>query len=289
MHWSEMSPKDKVKDEGPPKDAYMAISLYTKLCGHPSECTVIPEGALVMVGMSLLWCDIKLYPSFRRDDEGKWSLFDFVDPPRNTALRATDRVLGEQEPDVLNIHLEQVFLPAVSADPAVYISQPPPSGGSNVAALEKKPTRIKVTGRRYMATGGATSSVGVTAPARSATVTVADLTSPTRVSKKRKTFTGPALTAFEAMQAAYALPLAGVQVEGVSSSLLTSVDTMPSATSGPSLSELIFQASVTANVSCTLPPPMPTAAVVMTTSPVSTSLPSSITPSSLQLVSEISP
>ncbi|KAJ0512957.1 hypothetical protein HanHA300_Chr10g0351991 [Helianthus annuus] len=131
-----------------------------------------------------------------------------------------------------------------------------------------------------MAAGAGVSSVSVTATAGSA----ADLTSPTHVSKKRKTFTIPALTAFEAMQTAYALPLgstAGVQVEGVSTSLMTSVDTMPSATSGPSLSELIFQASVTANVSCTLPPPMPTAVVAMTTSPVSTSLPSSITPSSL--------
>ncbi|KAJ0535781.1 hypothetical protein HanOQP8_Chr09g0335681 [Helianthus annuus] len=189
-----------------------------------------------------------------------------------------------KEPDVLKIHLEQFLLSAVPADPTVYISQSPPSGGSNVAALEKKPTRIKVTGRRYMAAGDATSSVGVTTPDGSTAVTVAELTSPTHVSKKRKTFTVPALTAFEAMQAAYALPLGsttGVHVEGVSSSLLTSMGTMPSATSGLSLSELIFQASVTANVSCTLPPPMPTAAVAMTTSLVSTLLPSSITPSSL--------
>ncbi|KAF5815926.1 hypothetical protein HanXRQr2_Chr03g0128641 [Helianthus annuus] len=135
-----------------------------------------------------------------------------------------------------------------------------------------------------MAAGAATSSVGVTAPSGSAAVTAAELTSPTRALKKRKTFTVPALIAFEAMQVAYALPLGstvGVQVEDVSSSLLASVDTMPSATSGPGLSELIFQASVTANVSCTLPPHMPTTAMAMTTSPVFTSLPSSIPPSSL--------
>ncbi|KAJ0681883.1 hypothetical protein HanPI659440_Chr16g0641131 [Helianthus annuus] len=135
-----------------------------------------------------------------------------------------------------------------------------------------------------MAAGAATSSVGVTIPAGSAAFTAAELTSPTRVSKKRKIFTVPALIAFEAIQAAYALPVgstAGVQVDGVSSAPLTSVDTMPSITSGPSLSELILQASATATVSCSIPPLMPMAAVAVTTSPVSTSLPSSITPTSL--------
>ncbi|MFS8021321.1 hypothetical protein Hanom_Chr16g01426011 [Helianthus anomalus] len=154
MHWREIGPKDKVKDEDPPKDAYVANALYTKLCGHPSECTVIPEGALVMAGMSMLWRDIKLYPSFRRDDEGKWSLFDFVDPPLNAALRVADSFL----------------LPAVPANPAVYISQPPPSGGSNVVAIEKKSTQIKVTGRKYLAAGASTSLICVTAPVGSAAV-----------------------------------------------------------------------------------------------------------------------
>ncbi|KAM0063113.1 hypothetical protein Hdeb2414_s0003g00087281 [Helianthus debilis subsp. tardiflorus] len=175
-----MGPKDKVKDDGPPEDAFVANALYTRLCGRPFECRVIPEGALVMAGMSLLWRNIKLYPSFRRDDEGEWSLFDFVDPPRYAVLKAADRVLGEQEPDVLKIHLEQFLLPAVPADPAVYISQPPPGGGSNVATIEKKPVRIRVTGRKYMVAGAAASSVSLTTPAGGAAV---ELTSPTHVSK----------------------------------------------------------------------------------------------------------
>ncbi|KAJ0715100.1 hypothetical protein HanPI659440_Chr13g0497241 [Helianthus annuus] len=132
MLWREMGPKDKVKDDGPPKDAYVGNALFKRLCECPSECTVIPEGALVMAGMSLLWRDIKLYPSFRRDNEGKWSLFDFVDPPRNATLKAADRVIGEQEPDLLKIHLEQFLLPAVPADPVAYISQPPPPQGGVV-------------------------------------------------------------------------------------------------------------------------------------------------------------
>ncbi|MFS7970330.1 hypothetical protein Hanom_Chr09g00819771 [Helianthus anomalus] len=35
MHWREMGPKDKVKDDGPPEDAYVANALYTRLCGCP--------------------------------------------------------------------------------------------------------------------------------------------------------------------------------------------------------------------------------------------------------------
>ncbi|MFS8007048.1 hypothetical protein Hanom_Chr14g01256361 [Helianthus anomalus] len=106
MQWREMRPKDKVQDEAPPKDAYVSNALYTRLCGRPFVCMVIPDGALVMAGMSLFWHDIKMYPSFQRDDEGEWSLFDFVDPPRHAALKAANRVLGEQKPDVMKIHLE---------------------------------------------------------------------------------------------------------------------------------------------------------------------------------------
>ncbi|MFS7962088.1 hypothetical protein Hanom_Chr08g00722531 [Helianthus anomalus] len=53
---------------------------------------------------------------------GEWSLFDFVDPPRHLALRSADRVLDDQEPGVLKIHLEPFLLSALPADPAVYLS-----------------------------------------------------------------------------------------------------------------------------------------------------------------------
>ncbi|MFS7999261.1 hypothetical protein Hanom_Chr12g01163981 [Helianthus anomalus] len=127
MHGREMGAKDKFKDEGSRADAYVENALFKRLSQRPSECTVIPEGALVMAGMSLLWHDI----------------------------RAADRVLGEQEPDVLKIHLEQFLLLAMPANPSAYISRPPPNGGSGVSVVEtKKPIRVKVTGRKYMATGG---------------------------------------------------------------------------------------------------------------------------------------
>ncbi|MFS7914275.1 hypothetical protein Hanom_Chr02g00151481 [Helianthus anomalus] len=66
----------------------------------------------------------------------EWSLFDFVDPPRHLALRVADRVLDDQEPDVLKVHLEQFLLPALPADAAVYLSPFSLSGRSGVAAPE---------------------------------------------------------------------------------------------------------------------------------------------------------
>ncbi|MFS7888920.1 hypothetical protein Hanom_Chr00s000002g01600671 [Helianthus anomalus] len=81
MHLREMAPKETFKDDCPTADAYIKNALFKTLSQHPSECQVIPEGALVLVGMSLLWRD--------------WSLFDFVDPPRNAALRSADPMVGE--------------------------------------------------------------------------------------------------------------------------------------------------------------------------------------------------
>ncbi|MFS7963466.1 hypothetical protein Hanom_Chr08g00738381 [Helianthus anomalus] len=77
--------------------------------------------------MSLLWRDIS-----------KWSLFDFVDPPRNVDLRAADRVIGEPEPDVLNVHLDQFLLPVVLVDPSAYISQPTPAEGVMLVLQKRK-------------------------------------------------------------------------------------------------------------------------------------------------------
>ncbi|MFS7964751.1 hypothetical protein Hanom_Chr08g00754021 [Helianthus anomalus] len=61
---------------------------------------------------------------------------------------------------------------------------------------------------------------------------------------------------------------------------LTSVDVVPSTASGLILSELISQAS-TATVSSSMPPPVFTTAVAVTTSPVSAPLSSSVIPTSL--------
>ncbi|MFS7952719.1 hypothetical protein Hanom_Chr07g00610221 [Helianthus anomalus] len=240
--------------------------------------------------------------------KGNGVCLTLLTPLRHAALRAANRVLGEQEPDVLKIHLEQFMLPAVTANPSAYISQPPPSGGSSAAVPQKKPTRIKITGRKYMAASAATPSAGVTVSASGATPAAAEVTSPTHVSKKRKTFVVPTLTAFEAMQAAYALPLGmylclrmllsttwfislnilfntgitgGVQGQGVAPTSLASAGVTSPAIGGTDLSELILKASSTTVVSCDMPSSMPTTAMTMTISPISTPLPSSAAPSFL--------
>ncbi|MFS7939049.1 hypothetical protein Hanom_Chr05g00447051 [Helianthus anomalus] len=173
-----------------------------------------------MAGLSLLWHDNQLYPSFQRLDE---------------------------EPGVLGIHLEQFILPVVPADPNAYISQPPPSGGSNVET--KKPTQVKITERKVVAAGATTSPVAVSIS-----------------------------TAPEGATAVYAPTSSFVkaQGEGVSFVPLTTGDVVSFAACVPSISDLISQASVVA-VSSSMLPPMFTTVV----SPVSTPLFSSSTPMSL--------
>ncbi|MFS8021915.1 hypothetical protein Hanom_Chr16g01433121 [Helianthus anomalus] len=96
-----------------------------------------------MAGMSLLWHNSRL--------------FDFVDPPRNTALRSADRAVGEQESDVLNIHIDQFLLPVVPADATAYVSDPPPNGGSGVSLEEvKKPSRVRITRKKIITAVGST-------------------------------------------------------------------------------------------------------------------------------------
>ncbi|KAJ0790413.1 hypothetical protein HanPI659440_Chr05g0215151 [Helianthus annuus] len=209
-------------------------------------------------------------------------MFDFLDPPRHLALRPADRVLDEGELGVLGMHLEQFVLPAIPADPAAYISPLPSVPNTGVPALEKRPTRIKLTGRKYMAAGVAVSSIGETAfPGGDAHATTV-ITSPVHASKKRKTFIPPTLSAFQAVQAAYALPLgisSGTQTENVTSIPVSSVGvSLPSSGTG-SATEPKAQASVTAVISCTMPLPTPTASVVVTVDPVSTPRTSSIDPS----------
>ncbi|KAJ0636146.1 hypothetical protein HanOQP8_Chr17g0658621 [Helianthus annuus] len=197
---------------------------------------------------------------------GEWSLFDFVDPPRNTALRSADRAIGEQEPDVLRIHLEQFLLPAVPADMNAHVSQLPPSGGSSVSIAEtKKPSRIKITGRKVITTRATTSPVAVSiyaAPEGATAVSApTGLVSPQPVPKKRMMM--PPLSAFK--QSRLLTPcllvsdficqrsFAEVQVGGGSSMPLSSVEIVPSAAGGQiaPLADLISHASVVAEMPTT--------------------------------------
>ncbi|KAJ0699443.1 hypothetical protein HanRHA438_Chr10g0440291 [Helianthus annuus] len=177
------------------------------------------------------------------------------------------------------------MLPAVPADPSAYVSQPHPGGGSILSVAEiKKPTRVNITGRKVMTAGATTSPVAVSifvAPGGAVVTARTILVSPPRAQKKRRIM--PHLTSFQAIKAAHALPagsFAEAQVKGVSSMPLISGDVVSSAAGGPSLSDLISQASVVA-VSSSMLPPVFTTAVVVTHSPISTPLFSSAAPVSL--------
>ncbi|KAJ0467634.1 hypothetical protein HanIR_Chr14g0687481 [Helianthus annuus] len=285
MHWREMGAKDKFKDDGPPADAYIENALFKRLSQRPSECQLIPEGALVKAGMSLPWRNSWLYPAFQRVDGGEWSLFDFFNPPRNAALRSADRVVGEQEPNVLKIHIEQFLPPAVPAGSTAQVSNPPPSGGVSVEET-RKPSRIRISGKN-IATAGMTASP-VTASVSTTPEDVAVTSAPALVSlrpapKRRRIM--PPLSTFQATKAAQALhvgSLAEAQVESGSSMPLTSGEIVPSAAGGQSvtLADLISQASAFTTGS-SMPPPLFTTSIVMTPSSVTTPLFSSSTPVSI--------
>ncbi|KAJ0801987.1 hypothetical protein HanPI659440_Chr03g0124151 [Helianthus annuus] len=120
-----------------------------------------------------------------------------------------------------------------------------------------------------MAAGDTNSPVAVSnyvAPGGAAvTSATASLVSPPRVQKKRRIL--PPLTSFQAIQAAHVLPtgfFAEAQVKRVSSMPLTSGDVVSFAAGGPSLSDLISQASAAAVSSSMLPPVFTTAVAVIT-------------------------
>ncbi|MFS7986749.1 hypothetical protein Hanom_Chr11g01013951 [Helianthus anomalus] len=64
---------------------------------------------------------------------GDWSLFVFVDPPRNAALRSADRVVGEKEASVLSIHADRFLLPATTAGSSAKPVSPPPSSRNELS------------------------------------------------------------------------------------------------------------------------------------------------------------
>ncbi|KAM0050529.1 hypothetical protein Hdeb2414_s0008g00298591 [Helianthus debilis subsp. tardiflorus] len=190
-----------------------------------------------MAGMSLLWRNRRLYPAFQRVDGGELSLFDFVDPPRYGALRSADHAVGEQEPDVLQIHIEQFLLPAIPADVIAQVSNPPPSGGSGVYLEEtKKPSRIRITGKKIITAGVTASPVSAnvsTAPEVVFVTSAPAMVSP-RPTPKRHRITR-SLSTFQATKAAQALhadSLAGSQGGSGSSMPLTSGEIVSSAAGG---------------------------------------------------------
>ncbi|MFS7993139.1 hypothetical protein Hanom_Chr12g01090551 [Helianthus anomalus] len=135
-----------------------------------------------------------------------------------------------------------------------------------------------------MAAGAAASSFGGAALTGGDISTAAVMISPGHASKKQKTFVAPTLSAFEVVQAAYAMPFgtsSGAQTENVIPSQLPSVGVVLPSYGVSSVTEPVPQASTTAAVSCTMPPPTLTTAVTLTASLIPIPLVSSVAPSSL--------
>ncbi|KAF5808891.1 hypothetical protein HanXRQr2_Chr04g0150691 [Helianthus annuus] len=218
---------------------------------------------------------------------GDWSLFDFVDPPRNAALRPSDRVVGEHEASVQKIHIEHFLLTAILRIPLIKLLVLPPSSGCEASlGGTKKASRIRITGKKSTTSEVTTSPEAageLTAP-EGATVTSAPaIVSPRPAPKRRRTITF--LSTFQTTKTAQLLhtdTIAEAQVEGGSSLPLTSGEIATSAIGGQSVSlaELISQASVLP-VCSLMPPPLFTAFVMIITNPVSTPLFSSSTPTSM--------
>ncbi|MFS8007772.1 hypothetical protein Hanom_Chr14g01264971 [Helianthus anomalus] len=129
-----------------------------------------------------------------------------------------------------------------------------------MSAVEtKKPTRVKITGRKVMTAGATTTPVAVSisvAPEGATTVSApADVASPPRAQKKHTIL--PLLTSFQAIKAAHAIPVGSftkAQVKGVSSVPLTTRDVVYSTAGGSSLPDLISQARDVVVSSSMLPP-----------------------------------
>ncbi|MFS7888882.1 hypothetical protein Hanom_Chr00s000002g01600281 [Helianthus anomalus] len=68
MHWRSMSANEKVKDVAPPMAEYQENAFFKALTSHPSDISIIPDGALALVGMSLCWRDVQICPAFKTVD-----------------------------------------------------------------------------------------------------------------------------------------------------------------------------------------------------------------------------
>ncbi|MFS8008470.1 hypothetical protein Hanom_Chr14g01273141 [Helianthus anomalus] len=71
MHWKVMAAKETEKDFVPPKAEYQDDARFKALIARPSECLVIPGGALALFGMNLCRRDVHTYHAFKTTNEGK--------------------------------------------------------------------------------------------------------------------------------------------------------------------------------------------------------------------------
>ncbi|KAF5804463.1 hypothetical protein HanRHA438_Chr05g0206751 [Helianthus annuus] len=110
MHWRAMSAKEKVKDVAPPKAEYQENALFKALTTHPSEITIVPDGALALVGMSLCWRDVQIYPALRTADGSPFTRADLLYPERSSSILAADRPLHPGEDNILRANVSNFLI-----------------------------------------------------------------------------------------------------------------------------------------------------------------------------------
>ncbi|MFS7990660.1 hypothetical protein Hanom_Chr11g01061521 [Helianthus anomalus] len=99
MHWRVMPAKEKVKDVAPPKAEYQENAIFNALTTHPSKITIVPDGALALVGMSLCWRDVQIYPAFRT-----------ADGCNSLSILIADLLLRPWEDDILRAHASNILI-----------------------------------------------------------------------------------------------------------------------------------------------------------------------------------
>ncbi|MFS7987385.1 hypothetical protein Hanom_Chr11g01022061 [Helianthus anomalus] len=93
MHWRTMPAKEKVKDVATLKAEYQDNALFKALTSHPSEFTIVPDGALALVRKSLCWRDVQIYPAFSTADGSPFTLADLLYPQKASSVSTMDRLL----------------------------------------------------------------------------------------------------------------------------------------------------------------------------------------------------
>ncbi|MFS7965030.1 hypothetical protein Hanom_Chr08g00757311 [Helianthus anomalus] len=203
-----MSAKEKVKDIAPPKVEYQENALFKALTGHPSEISIILEGALALVGMSLCWRDVQIYPAFRTTDGAPFTLADLLYPERSSSILAADRPLRPGEDNIMWAHVSNFLISASHVDKV--LQGLPINGdaeGTEVAApAPKKTIRIRRVGGEISTKGHSSRAASPVATTTAAeTVKIPDVSMVTTTAgapvglplKKIRTVV-PQLTNFEA-------------------------------------------------------------------------------------------
>ncbi|MFS7987394.1 hypothetical protein Hanom_Chr11g01022161 [Helianthus anomalus] len=110
MHWRTMSAKEKVKDVALLKAEYQDNALFKALTSHPTEITIIHDGDLALVGMSLCWRDIQIYHAFSTADGSPFTHADLLYPQKASSVSPADRPLRPGEDNIQQANVSNFLI-----------------------------------------------------------------------------------------------------------------------------------------------------------------------------------